>query len=126
MSQTRSAHPFRLGSGIFPPLLWGREPETALLEARVARTRDGHPQHTALLGEWAIGKTTLLMHWRRRLEKAGDRAVLAMAYPQSRDDFLARLAGAVAAEADSGWTAKVELEVGLDWPPISETRTPRR
>lgn len=114
MSQTRSANPFRPGSGIFPPLLSGREPETAMLEARVARTREGHPQHTALLGEWAIGKTTLLMHWRRRLEEAGDRAVLAMAYPQSRDDFLARLAGAVAAEADSGWTAKVELEVGLD------------
>ena len=65
MSQTRSANPFRPGSGIFPPLLSGREPETAMLEARVARTREGHPQHTALLGEWAIGKTTLLMHWRR-------------------------------------------------------------
>jgi len=114
LSQTRSANPFRPGSGILPPLLSGREPETARLEARVARTREGYPQHTALLGEWAIGKTTLLMHWRRHLEEAGDRVVLAMAYPQSRDDFLAGLAGAVAAEADGGWTAKVELEVGLD------------
>ncbi|MBI3745449.1 MAG: AAA family ATPase [Chloroflexi bacterium] len=83
-------------------------------EARVARTRDGHPQHTALLGEWAIGKTTLLMHWRRRLEAAGDRVVLTMAYPQSRDDFLAALTGAVAAETDSGWTSNVDLEVGFD------------
>lgn len=114
MSQTRSANPFRPGSGIFPPLLSGREPETAMLEARVARTREGHPQHTALLGEWAIGKTTLLMHWRRRLEAAGERAVLTMAYPQSRDDFLAGLTSAVAAEADDGWTAKLDLEVGLD------------
>ncbi len=114
MSQTRSANPFRPGSGIFPPLLSGREPETAMLEGRVARTRQGHPQHTALLGEWAIGKTTLLMHWRRRLEEAGDRVVLTMAYPQSRDDFLAALAGAVAAETDGGWTAKVDLEVGVD------------
>lgn len=114
MSQTRSANPFRPGSGIFPPLLSGREPETAMLEARVARTREGHPQHTALLGEWAIGKTTLLMHWRRRLESAGDRVVLTMAYPQSRDDFLAAMAGAVAAETDGGWTAKLDLEVGLD------------
>ena len=72
------------------------------------------PQHTALLGEWAIGKTSLLMHWRRRLEEGGDRVVLTMAYPQSRDDFLAALAGAVAAETDSGWTANVDLEVGLD------------
>jgi hypothetical protein len=85
-----------------------------MLEARVARTREGHPQHTALLGEWAIGKTTLLMHWRRRLEEAGDRVVLTMAYPQSRDDFLAMLAGAVEAETGGGWTAKVDLELGLD------------
>jgi hypothetical protein len=112
LSQTRSANPFRPGSGIFPPLLSGREPETAILEARIARTREGHPQHTALLGEWAIGKTTLLMHWRRRLEEAGDRVVLTMAYPQSRDDFLAALAGA--AETDGGWTANVDLEVGVD------------
>ena len=85
-----------------------------MLEARVARTREGHPQHTALLGEWAIGKTTLLMLWRRRLEAAGDRVVLTMAYPQSRDDFLAALTAAVAAETDGGWTAKLDLEVGLD------------
>lgn len=114
MSQTRSANPFRPGSGIFPPLLSGREPETAMLEARVARTREGHPQHTALLGEWAIGKTTLLMHWRRRLEATGDRVVLTMAYPQSRDDFLAALTSAAAAKADDGWTAKLDLELGLD------------
>ncbi|HEX7951274.1 MAG TPA: AAA family ATPase [Candidatus Limnocylindrales bacterium] len=114
MSQTRSANPFRPGSGISPPLLSGREQESALLEARVARTREGHPQHTALLGEWAIGKTTLLMHWRRRLEAAGDRVVLTMAYPQSREDFLAALTAAVAAETGGGWTAKVDLEVGLD------------
>src|SRR5436309_2256880 len=85
-----------------------------MLEARVARTREGHPQHTALLGEWAIGKTTLLMHWRRRLEAAGDRVVLTMAYPQSRDDFLAALTSAVAAETEGGWAAKLDLEVGLD------------
>ena len=114
MSQTRPANPFRPGSGIFPPLLTGREPETSMLEARVERTREGHPQHTALLGEWAIGKTTLLMHWRRRLQESGDRVVLTMAYPQTRNDLLAGLATAVGAEAGSGWTAKMDLEVGLD------------
>jgi hypothetical protein len=114
LSQTRSANPYRPGSGIFPPLLSGRGPETAMVEARVARTREGHPQHTALLGEWAIGKTTLLMHWRRRLEAAGDRVVLTMAYPQSREDFLAALTSAVAAETDGGWTARLDLELGID------------
>jgi hypothetical protein len=114
LSQTRSTNPFRPGSGILPPLLSGREAETAMLEARVARTRDGHPQHTALIGEWAIGKTTLLMHWRRRVEESGDPVVLVMAYPQSREDFLAALTGAVATETDGGWTASVDLELGLD------------
>jgi len=114
LSQTRSANPFRPGSGIFPPLLSGREAETAILEARVARTREGHPQHTALLGEWAIGKTTLLMHWRRRLQEAGDRVVLSMAYPQPREDFLTALTGAIVAETDDGWTSKVDLEIGVD------------
>jgi len=114
LSQTRSTNPFRPGSGILPPLLAGRDLETAILEARVARTRAGHPQHTALIGEWAIGKTTLLMHWRRRLEKAGDEVVLVMAYPQSRADFLTALTGAAAAEIGGGWAAKVDLELGLD------------
>lgn len=85
-----------------------------MVEARVARTREGHPQHTALLGEWAIGKTTLLMYWRRRLEAAGDRVVLTMAYPQSREDFLAALTSAVAPEMDGGWTARLDLELGID------------
>jgi AAA ATPase-like protein len=85
-----------------------------MLEARVARTRDGHPQHTALIGEWAIGKTTLLMHWRRGLEEAGDRVILVMAYPQSREDFLAAVTGAVATETGGDWTAGVDLEIGLD------------
>ena len=83
-----------------------------MLEARVARTREGHPQHTALLGEWAIGKTTLLMHWRRRLEEAGDRVVLTMAYPQSGDDFFARLAGSLESASGAGWTTKLDLELG--------------
>ncbi len=42
----------------------------------------GHPQHTALLGEWAIGKTTLLMHWRRLPgRQAGDAVVLVDGLP---------------------------------------------
>ena len=114
MSQTRSANPFRPGSGILPPLLSGREPEIAALEERLTRTRQGHPQHTALLGEWAIGKTTLLMHWRRLQLQTGDAVVLSMAYPQAKDDFLRDLADAAKAEADSRWASGIDIEVGLD------------
>jgi hypothetical protein len=114
LSQTRSTNPFRPGSGIFPPLLAGRERETAIFEARVARTREGQPQHTALLGEWAIGKTTLLMHWRRLRQQAGDAVVLSMAYPQSADEFLAGLVTAIDAELATGWPRRLDVELGVD------------
>jgi len=114
LSQTRSTNPFRPGSGILPPLLAGRERETAIFEARVARTREGQPQHTALLGEWAIGKTTLLMHWRRLRQQAGDAVVLSMAYPQPADEFLAGLVTAIDAELATGWSRRLDVELGLD------------
>ena len=50
--------PVQTGSGILPPLLAGREHETATFQERIERTRQGQPEHTALLGDWAIGKTT--------------------------------------------------------------------
>ena len=114
LKQTRSTNPFRPGSGILPPLLAGRERETAIFEARVARTREGQPQHTALLGEWAIGKTTLLMHWRRLRQQAGDAVVLSMAYPQSCDEFLAGLVNAIDAELATDAPRNLDLELGLD------------
>ena len=114
LSQTRSTNPFRPGSGILPPLLAGRERETATFEARIARTREGQPQHTALLGEWAIGKTTLLMHWRRLRQQAGDAVVLSMAYPQSADEFLAGLITAIDAELATDWPRQLDVELGLD------------
>ena len=113
LSQTRSTNPFRPGSGILPPLLAGRERETAIFEARVARTREGQPQHTALLGEWAIGKTTLLMHGRRLRQLAGDAVVLSMAYPQSADEFLAGLVTAIDAELASDWPRRLDVELGV-------------
>ena len=50
-----------------------------------------------------------------RLEEDGDRVVLTMAYPQSSGEFLARLAGSLeSASGGAAWTAKVDLEVGID------------
>ena len=95
-------------------MLSGRERETAIFTARIARTREGQPQHTALLGDWAIGKTTLLMHWRRLRQQAGDAVVLTMAYPQPKDEFLGGLAEAVEAGVDTDWRERLDLEVGLD------------
>lgn len=95
-------------------MLAGRERETAIFEARVARTREGQPQHTALLGEWAIGKTTLLMHWRRLRQAAGDAVVLSMAYPQSAEEFFAGLVTAIDAQVGTGWPRRLDLELGLD------------
>lgn len=114
MSQTRTANPFRPGSGVFPPLLAGREFPTSIFEARANRAREGHPQHTALLGEWAIGKTTLLMAWRRARRASGDAVVLSIAYPQSADAFLAGLVEPIEAELAVGEPPPVEFEFGLE------------
>ncbi len=114
MSQTRSTNPFRPGSGILPPLLVGREHETAIFQGRIERTRHGQPEHTALLGDWAIGKTTLLMHWRRLLRDARDAVVLTMAYPLTPDQFLSSLVVAIEAELATDWSGRLDLEVGLD------------
>lgn len=113
MSQTQVDNPFRPGSGIFPPLLAGRERETEIAMARIARTREGHPHHTALLGEWAIGKTTLLMHWRRLLGDVGDVAVLSLAYPQPVGEFLDGLRFAIDA-GGGGADAPRDVELGVD------------
>jgi hypothetical protein len=94
--------------------LAGRDRETANFEARVARTRTGQPQHTALLGEWAIGKTTLLMHWRRLRQEACDSVVLSMAYPQSADEFLTGLVTAIDAELGTDWPRRLDVELGVD------------
>ena len=72
------------------------------------------PQHTALLGDWAIGKTTLLMHWRRLRRQAGDAVVLTMAYPLTPDQFLSSLVVAIEAELATDWSGRLDLEVGLD------------
>lgn len=113
MSQTQADNPFRPGSGIFPPLLAGRERETAIAMARIARTREGHPHHTALLGEWAIGKTTLLMHWRQLLHGVGDAATLSLAYPQPVAEFLDGLGATVDVDGGEPSTSR-EIELGVD------------
>jgi len=113
LSQTQADNPFRPGSGIFPPLLAGRERETEIAMARIARTREGHPHHTALLGEWAIGKTTLLMHWRRLLRDVGDVAVLSLAYPQPVGEFLDGLRLAIDAGGGAA-NASRDVELGVD------------
>ena len=93
--------------------------------ARVARTREGHPHHTALLGEWAIGKTTLLMHWRRLLRDIGDIAVLSLAYPHPMPGFLSGLRHAVEGEAGAP-SHETELAVGVDLGITSATVRRRR
>jgi hypothetical protein len=113
LSQEQIDNPFRPGSGIFPPLLAGRDRETEIAMARIARTREGHPHHTALLGEWAIGKTTLLMHWRRLLRDVGDVAVLSLAYPQPVGEFLDGLRFAIDAGGGAA-DAPRDVELGVD------------
>ena len=55
-----NTNPFRPGSGLFPSHFAGREEEVKVFERKLQSTRDGVPMHIAVLGEWGIGKTSLL------------------------------------------------------------------
>jgi hypothetical protein len=61
-----------------------------------------------------MGKTTLLVAWRRARQAAGDAVVLSMAYPQTADSFLTGLATAVEAEAARDENGRVDVELGLE------------
>ena len=114
MSQPRSANPFRPGSGIFPPLPAGREREKAVLEVRVARTREGHPHPTALRDDCAIGNSMLVMYWRRLRQQAGDTVDLAWWVAMSRAERKAvAMVAAVTEARPSGETESAALGCGI-------------
>lgn len=53
-------NPFSPSSGMFPPYFSGRKREIEAFEMKLNALEDGTAQHMAIIGEWAIGKTSLL------------------------------------------------------------------
>ena len=64
-------NPFRPGSGIFPPYFAGREREINIFKDKLEQTISGTPMHMSIIGDWASGKTSLLIKFREIAEKEG-------------------------------------------------------
>ncbi len=76
-------NPFTPGSSLAPPHLADRDAETKLFRECLRSTLDGAPRHMAVLGEWALGKTSLLLQCQRLADAEGALTVLKVANPES-------------------------------------------
>ena len=84
-------NPFTPGSGLFPPYFADREKDVQEFTQRLQSTLDGVPRHLAVLGEWAIGKTSLLIKLRRLAQEQGCLTSLSVANPEKTQDFIGSL-----------------------------------
>ena len=64
-------NPFKPGSGLYPPYFAGRKREIRIFKDKLAQTISGTPMHMSVIGDWASGKTSLLIRFREIAEKEG-------------------------------------------------------
>ncbi len=84
-------NPFTPGSGLFPPFFADREREVQEFTQRLQSTLAGSPRHMAVLGEWAIGKTSLLLRFCELAKEHGCLACLPIANPEETPAFIGSL-----------------------------------
>ena len=86
-------NPFTPGSGLAPPHFANRDAELELFRDSLRSTLAGAPRHVAVLGDWALGKTSLLLQCQRLADAQGVLTALVGANPESPaalSDSLAR------------------------------------
>jgi len=84
-------NPFTPGSGLFPPYFADREREVEEFTGRLESTLGGVPRHLAVLGEWAIGKTSLLIQLRQLAKEQGCLTTFSVANPEETQAFIGSL-----------------------------------
>lgn len=84
-------NPFTPGSGLFPPYFADREREVEEFTGRLRSTLEGVPRHLAVLGEWAIGKTSLLIQLRQLAKEQGCLTTFSVANPEETQAFIGSL-----------------------------------
>lgn len=94
---------FTPGSGLFPPHFADREREVQEFRQRLQATLEGSPRHLAVLGEWAIGKTSLLIHLRRLAQERGALATLSVANPEETQAFIGSLIRTLSLEVQAAY-----------------------
>ena len=96
-------NPFTPGSGLFPPHFADREREVQEFRQCLQATLEGSPRHLAVLGEWAIGKTSLLIHLRRLAQERGALATLSVANPEETQAFIGSLIRTLSLEVQAAY-----------------------
>jgi len=66
-----SSNPFTPQSGWEPKIFGGRDPELAAFKANLEDVALSKPSHLVVLGEWGIGKTSLLKQFKRIVQAEG-------------------------------------------------------
>ena len=64
-------NPFKPGSGLYPPYFAGRNRELKIFRNKLKQTISGTPMHMSIIGDWASGKTSLLIRFKEIAEKEG-------------------------------------------------------
>jgi len=96
-------NPFTPGSGLFPPHFADREREVQEFRQRLRATFEGSPRHLAVLGEWAIGKTSLLIQLRRLAQEQGALGTLSVANPEETQAFIGSLIRTLSLEVQAAY-----------------------
>jgi len=65
------SNPFTPQSGWEPRVFGGREEETSLFKSNLEKAISLRPDHLVVLGEWGIGKTSLLKQFKRMAQEGG-------------------------------------------------------
>lgn len=86
-------NPFTPGNSRAPPHFANRDGPIELFRACLRSTLEGEPRHMAVVGDWALGKTSLLLHCQRLADTQGLLTVLTVARPESPSGFINSLVG---------------------------------
>jgi CheY-like chemotaxis protein len=89
----RAGNPFVPISSFDPPVMAGRASEVDLFFELVNRLRTaGVAEHFVVLGDWGLGKSTLLSHYRKLAHSTGNLAATIRLEPKSNDAELVHVA----------------------------------
>lgn len=92
----RAGNPFVPISGLEPPVIAGRDSELNFFFERVNRLLTGGvAEHFFVSGDWGLGKSTLLAHYRRLAQSTGNLAATVRVEPMNEPADLAQVASSL-------------------------------
>jgi len=118
-------NPFTPQSGWQPRIFGGRQEEISLFKEKLDKSQNSKPEHIVVLGEWGIGKTSLLRCFKNLAQETGDLATLCPIGRFTDKDKTIDGALLIAEELERGLPKKKEEKQGLH-PPKAGSPTARK